>query len=409
MRPLSVALLSWEYPPVVVGGLSRHVYELSRHLAAEGHGVTVYTRGLPGGPREEMDDLVRVVRVEQYPPPLSIEDLVPWTLGFNIGLIHRAMTELAEDPPDVLHAHDWLVAYAGIVLADLSRLPLVATIHATERGRHGGRLPGPMQRFVHSVERWLVAEADRVITCSAFMRDEVVESLAADEGRLELIPNHVDLSPFSPPAESVRLELWDEERPLILFAGRLEFEKGVQTALDALARIERAAPGVGLVIAGDGTYRSVLEDRAAELGLDGRVRFEGFVDESRLRSLYRSADLAVIPSLYEPFGLVTLEAMASGTPVVAADTGGLREIVDHDVSGLLFPPGDANELAAAAVRILRDPELGARLAREARLGLVARSSWSAAATATAEAYRRALAAAPVEEPRRLRAVPGRVV
>jgi glycogen(starch) synthase len=409
MRPLSVALLSWEYPPVVVGGLSRHVYELSRHLAAEGHGVTVYTRGLPGGPREEMDDLVRVVRVEQYPPPLSIEDLVPWTLGFNIGLIHRAMTELAEDPPDVLHAHDWLVAYAGIVLADLSRLPLVATIHATERGRHGGRLPGPMQRFVHSAERWLVAEADRVITCSAFMRDEVVESLGADEGRLELIPNHVDLSPFSPPAESVRLELWAEERPLILFAGRLEFEKGVQTALDALARIERAAPGVGLVIAGDGTYRSVLEDRAAELGLDGRVRFEGFVDESRLRSLYRSADLAVIPSLYEPFGLVTLEAMASGTPVVAANTGGLREIVDHDVSGLLFPPGDANELAAAAVRILRDPELGGRLAREARLGLVARSSWSAAATATAEAYRGALAAALAEEPRRLRAVPGKVV
>jgi glycogen(starch) synthase len=195
----------------------------------------------------------------------------------------------------------------------------------------------------------------------------------------------------------------------MLFAGRLEFEKGVQTALDALARIERAAPGVGLVIAGDGTYRSVLEERAAALALDGRVRFEGFVDESRLRSLYRSADLAVIPSLYEPFGLVTLEAMASGTPVVAADTGGLREIVEHDVSGLLFPPGDTHGLAAAAVRILRDPALGARLAREARRGLEARSSWSAAATATAETYRRSLAAARTEEPPRLRAVPGRSV
>jgi glycogen(starch) synthase len=319
------------------------------------------------------------------------------------------MAELAEDPPDVLHAHDWLVAYAGIVLSDLSGLPMIATIHATERGRHGGRLPGPTQRFVHGVERWLVADAERVITCSAFMRDEVVESLGADEGRLDLIPNQVDLSAFSSPAESVRPELWGEERPVMLFAGRLEFEKGVQTALDALARIERTAPGVGLVIAGDGTYRSVLEERAAALALDGRVRFEGFVDESRLRSLYRSADLAVIPSLYEPFGLVTLEAMASGTPVVAADTGGLREIVEHDVSGLLFPPGDAHGLAAAAGRILRDPALGARLAREARRGLEARSSWSAAAMATVETYRRALVAAETAEPPRLRAVPGRGV
>jgi glycogen synthase len=390
MRPLSVALLSWEYPPVVVGGLSRHVFDLSRHLALQGHEVTVYTRGQSGAPAEEVDGRVRVSRVDGYPPPLAIEDLVPWTLAFNIGLIHRAMGEVSARPPDVLHAHDWLVTYAATVLKDLCSLPLVTTVHATEHGRHGGHLPGPTQRFIHRVERWLVSEADRVITCSAFMRDEVVTALGADEARLDLIPNQVDLTPYSPPAPSLRPALWPEGRPLILFAGRLEYEKGVQTVLDAFPEIERRVPGVGLLVAGDGTYRSSLQVRAERLGLDGQVRFEGFVDESRLRSLYRTSDLAIVPSLYEPFGLVTLEAMASGTPVVVADAGGLRETVEHGVSGLRFAPGDAPGLARAVTRVLRDPTLAARLAREARSALQARSSWSGAAARTADSYRRAI-------------------
>lgn len=366
------------------------MYELSKHLAHEGHSVTVYTRGTSGAAADEMREGVRVVRIEAYPPPLAIEDLVPWTLAFNIGLIHRAMGELLDEAPDVLHAHDWLVAYAGVVLKDLCTLPLVSTIHATEHGRHGGTLPGPTQRFVHRVERWLVAESERVITCSAFMRKEVEAALGADEARLEMIPNQVDLSPFAQPAPSVRSTVWSDGRPLILFAGRLEYEKGVQTALDALQEIERQVPGVGLLVAGDGTYRSALQAQVNELGLQDRVRFEGFVDEVRLRSLYRSADLAIVPSLYEPFGLVALEAMASETPVVVADAGGLREFVQHEVSGLRFRPGDARALARAATRVLLDPALGRRLAREARSSLDARGSWNTAAARTAEAYRRAV-------------------
>lgn len=407
MRPLSVALLSWEYPPVVVGGLSRHVYELSRHLALDGHAVTVYTRGYHGGAEEEIQAGVRIVRVPEYPPPLGVEDLIPWTLAFNIGLIHRATVELIDEPPDVLHAHDWLVAYAATVLKDLGSLPLVTTIHATEHGRHGGRLPGPTQQFIHRVERWLVAESERVITCSAFMRDEVVLGLGAEEDRLDLVPNQIDLKPFEEPSASARPEVWPEDRPMILFAGRLEYEKGVQTVLEALPQLERRVPGVGLVVAGEGTYRSALERRVASLGLDGLVRFLGFADELRLRSLYSSADLAIVPSLYEPFGLVTLEAMASGTPVLVADTGGLREIVEHEVSGLRFPPGDARGLARAAARILQDPALAERLAREARSALATRGSWSVAAGRTAEAYRTAIARVADDVLPPLRIVPDR--
>lgn len=353
--------------------------------------MTVYTRGTEGAPAQEIDEGVRVVRVDGYPPPLAIEDLVPWTLAFNIALIHRALGELLDQPPDVLHAHDWLVAYAGVVLKDLASLPLIATIHATEHGRHGGRIPGPTQRFVHRAEEWLVAESERVIACSAFMRREVASTLGADEERLDQIPNQVDLSPFSPPAPSVRSSLWPADRPLMLFAGRLEYEKGVQTALDAMSEIDRRHPGTGLIVAGDGTYRSALEEQARRLGIERMVRFEGFVDEVRLRSLYRSVDLAIVPSLYEPFGLVALEAMASETPVVVADTGGLREFVEHEVSGLRFETGDPLALADAVTRVLRDPALAERLARDARSALETRGSWTTAAVRTAETYLRAAA------------------
>jgi glycogen(starch) synthase len=387
MRPLSVALLSWEYPPVIVGGLARHVYELAHGLAAEGHRVTVYTRGRDGSPPEEDDRGVRVLRAAEYPPPIGTDDLVPWTLAFNISLVHRAEREMREDPPDVLHAHDWLVAYASAVLKDLAEVPLVATIHATERGRHGGNLPGPVQRFIHRVERWLVAESERVITCSAYMREQVLASLGAHQDRLEMIPNEVDAGAFWQAGASRPSER-GEEGPMLLFAGRLEYEKGLQTVFDALPLLR--VPGARLVVAGDGTYRGELARRVGDQGLDDRVTFVGFVDEGRLRDLYAAADVAVVPSLYEPFGLVALEAMAAGAPLVVADTGGLREIVVDGVTGLLFPPGDATALAHAVRRVLTEPGLAVTLVREARSALAARRSWTGAAARTAGAYARAL-------------------
>ena len=390
MRPLSVALLTWEYPPVVVGGLARHVYELGQGLVAEGHDVTVYTRGRDGSPPEEDDNGVRVVRVSEYPPPIGTDELVPWTLAFNIALVPRAERDMRLEPPDVLHAHDWLVAYAAAVLKDLAATPLVATIHATEHGRHGGRLPGPTQRFIHRVERWLVAEAERVVTCSAYMREQVARHLGADVDLLETIANEVDVRSFAHRTPPVRAELWPEDRPLLLFAGRLEYEKGVQTLLEALPLLDATLPGAGLVVAGDGTYRSTLEDLSRSMGLERRVRFEGFVEERRLHALYAAADVAVVPSLYEPFGLVALEAMASGTPLVVSDTGGLREIVVDEVSGLRFRPGDAAALARAVARVVLEPETSARLQREAHSALASRRSWMGAAARTAETYRRAI-------------------
>jgi glycogen(starch) synthase len=383
-------MLAWEYPPVIVGGLARHVYELAGGLAGQGHTVTVYTRAGPGA-AEETHRRVRVRRVEGAPPKVPFEDLIPWTLAFNLSLLRRAAFDFRDDPPDLIHAHDWLVAHAGIALRALARVPLVATIHATEHGRHRGRLAGPVQRSVHEVEGWLATEADRLICCSAYMRDEVIRVLDVPPERIDVIPNEVGLGGFPPgTSRGLRDELVRDGLPLIVFAGRLEYEKGVQTILEAMPLIDRLSPGVSLVLAGTGTYRSALEARAASLGLDGRVRFLGFVDEKRLRGLYAAADLVVVPSLYEPFGLVALEAMATGTPVLASDTGGLREIVDHGVTGVRFVPGAASSLAIEAARLLTDGSLARRLATGASEALASRASWSGAAARTAEVYWRAM-------------------
>ena len=390
MGPLSVALLTWEYPPVVVGGLARHVHALARSLAAQRHRVTVYTRGDRRTAAEENDDGVRVVRVQDYPSRIPTEDLVPWVLGLNLALLHRAERDVRARPPDVLHAHDWLVAHAAAALKDLAKVPLVATIHATEHGRHAGRLSGPTQLFIDAVERWLTGEAERVITCSSFMRAELIRLFGVSPAKIDMIPNEVDAPAFGRAGGGVGSEKSRSERPLILFAGRLQYEKGVQTILEALPLIGRAAPGVRAVITGRGTYRRDLEELAARLNLDGHVRFEGFVDEDRLWALYSQAHVVVVPSLYEPFGLVALESMAAGTPVVAADTGGLREIVEHGDTGLLFTPGDPRSLAGAALRVLTDRGLAGRLAARARAALEGRGSWAGAAARTADAYRQTI-------------------
>jgi glycogen(starch) synthase len=390
-----------------VGGLSRHVFHLARGLASDGHDVTVYTRGHPDAPPEEVDAGVRIVRADEYPPRIGFEDLVPWVLAFNMSLLHRAEADLRDRPPDVLHAHDWLVGYAAAALKDLHSIPLVATVHATEYGRHQGHLPGPLQVLVHQVEWWLTFEAGRVITCSEYMREEVTRIFELPPDKVETIPNGVDLERFAPAegAVSARARLTPDGAPLICFAGRLEYEKGVQTVLEALPLIDALVPGVRFVVGGAGTHRAELERRAEALGFGARISFEGFVDEARLRDLYGAADLVIVPSLYEPFGLVALETMACGSPVIAADTGGLREIVDHDITGLRFTPGDAKELAAVAVRLLTDERLGRRLSMQAMSLLAERHSWAAVAARTADTYRRTI----VEDVRRREGTPLRAV
>ncbi|MCA1831921.1 MAG: glycosyltransferase family 4 protein, partial [Actinomycetota bacterium] len=319
---MRILLLSWEFPPRIVGGLGRHVYRLSTALAEAGHDVHVVSRDHPDAPQQEDLDGVHVVRVGEFPPLVPFKDLFPWVLSFNVGVQQEASRLLMEEQFDIIHAHDWLVAYATAAVKDLFGVPVVSTIHATEFGRHQGYLPGKLNKLIHQVEWWLTYESRRTITCSKYMHDQVRDIFQLPTDKMDVIPNGVDLEAFSSPdgVEELRARHVKGKEKLIVFAGRLEYEKGVQTVLDALPRVRKDVP-VRFLIAGVGTHEKQLRAHVRRLKLGRQVEFLGFVPEEELHTYIAAADLAVVPSLYEPFGMVALETMASGTPCIAADTG----------------------------------------------------------------------------------------
>ncbi len=394
-RRLRVLMLSWEYPPVLVGGLGRHVHALAVSLAEAGHEVTVVTRHGTDAALEEVCEGVRVVRAPEDPPavPLSTPSLLAWTMAFNHALTRAALYAAATGSYDVVHAHDWLVAHTAVTMSDHLGVPLVATIHATEAGRHQGWLPAELNRTIHSVEWWLGREADRLIACSRYMRWEISRLLDVTAQRIEVIPNGVHAPAWQPPARAVSAARarYAGDGPLLGFAGRLVHEKGLQYLIDALPRLRRDHPGLRLVVAGDGPYRPDLQAQVDRLGLRSTVHFAGFLG-AHLPAVFAATDTVVVPSVYEPFGMVALEAAATGAPVAVASTGGLAELVDHDVTGMTFPTRDPRGLGDAVGALLADRTRARRLARCAQRMVHTRYGWAGIADRTAATYRRAVAA-----------------
>jgi glycogen(starch) synthase len=269
---------------------------------------------------------------------------------------------------ELVHGHDWLVASACERLASRLRLPYVTTVHATEHGRHQGWVDKPPQSRIHARERRMARRADRVIVCSHYMRGHVADVFGIDEGRVSVIPNGVDPSELQPRGDlaALRERFARPHEKLVLLVGRLVYEKGFQLALDALPEVIRRVGGVRFLVAGSGTHEAALKSQARRLGLDRHGTFLGWIGDDVLHSLYRIADLCVVPSIYEPFGLVALEAMASGCPCIVADTGGLREVVPvGERVGLRFNGGDAEHLGVMVERLLVDAPLRERLVVEA--------------------------------------------
>lgn len=381
-------MVSWEYPPVVVGGLGRHVHYLAEALAAQGVDVTVLTRrpsGTDPASHPTTDTVVngvRVIAAAEDPPEFDFGvDMMAWTLAMGHGFIRAGLAQLGRDwAPDVVHAHDWLVAHPAVALAEFFDVPLVATLHATEAGRHSGWVAGHVNRQVHSVEWWLANRADALITCSSSMRDEVDELFTPDSP-ITVIHNGIDLTAWSF-AERLR----PDTPPELLFAGRLEYEKGVQDLLAALPEIRRAHPGTTLTIAGEGTQLDWLTELTAEHRLTGAVTFVGRQDHDGLVALMHRCDAIVLPSRYEPFGIVALEAAATGIPLVTSTAGGLGEAVHDDETGRTFPPADVDALAAAVIATLDDPAAAAVRARRARAVLTEDFTWPVIAERTAAVY-----------------------
>jgi glycogen synthase len=384
-----VLILSWEYPPLIEGGLARHVRKLAEQLVAvQGVEVHVLTRGDERMPAEDELEGVFVHRVREPTRPRDLGEFVTWVEHMNADML-AAGVELGDRFDfDLVHGHDWLVAVAGDHLANRFRCPLVVTIHATEYGRHQGWVDAHPQSHIHGVERWMANRADRVITCSHYMREHVADIYGLEESRVTVIPNGIDPLDLQPvdDLDRLRAQFAAPDERLVVLVGRLVYEKGFQLALEALPGLIERLGDVRFLVAGSGTHEQELRRQAAELGLDAHGTFLGWIGDDVLHSLYRIADLCVIPSIYEPFGLVALEAMASGCPCIVADTGGLREIVPEDERvGLRFNGGDAEHLATMVERLLTDDALRDRLVAEASEHVL-RFDWADVARQTSALY-----------------------
>jgi glycogen synthase len=390
---MKVLMVSWEYPPVVIGGLGRHVHHLSTALAAAGHEVVVLSRRPTGTDpsthpsSDEISEEVRVVAAAQDPHEFTFgKDMMAWTLAMGHAMVRAglSLTDNSSDQPwrpDVVHAHDWLVAHPAIALAEFYDVPMVSTIHATEAGRHSGWVSGSMSRQVHAVESWLVRESDSLITCSASMCDEINELFGPGLAETTVIRNGIDAARWPFAARRRRTG-----PPELLYVGRLEYEKGVHDAISALPRIRRAHPDATLTIAGDGTQLDWLVEQARKHRVLKATRFVGRLDHDELLAALHRADAAVLPSHYEPFGLVALEAAAAGTPLVTSNIGGLGEAVIDGETGMSCPPRDVTRLAKAVRAVLDDPAAAQRRARAARERLTSDFDWHTVADDTAQVY-----------------------
>ncbi len=386
-------MVSWEYPPVVVGGLGRHVHHLSTALAEAGHDVVVLCRRPSGTDpsthptSDEIDEGVRVIAAAQDPHEFGFgTDMMAWTLAMGHAMVRAGLVikrHGRDRPwrPDVVHAHDWLVAHPAIALAQFYDVPMVSTIHATEAGRHSGWVSGTISRQVHAIESWLVRESDSLITCSASMSEEITELFGPGLAGITVIRNGIDVTCW--PFADRRARTGPAE---LLYLGRLEYEKGVHDLIAALPRIRRTHPGTTLTLAGTGTRRDRLVEQARKHRVLKATRFVGHLGHDELLAVLHRADAAVLPSHYEPFGIVALEAAAAGTPLVTSNVGGLGEAVINGRTGVSCPPRDVAKLASAVRAVLDDPAAAQRRARAARERLTSDFSWQTVAEQTAQVY-----------------------
>ena len=389
---MKVAMVSEHASPLAAlggvdaGGQNVHVAALSEALARAGAQVVVHTRRddadlprrvtTPGG--------VTVVHVDAGPATVVPKDeLLPYMDAFADEL--RAAW--ADDPPDVVHAHFWMSGLAALNAARPLGIPVVQTFHAlgsVKRRHQGSRDTSPAGRLL--IEETLIRDCDRILaTCS----DEVFElmRLGADRRRVQVAPCGVDIRHFTPwgPAEPRP----DGLRRLVS-VGRLVERKGVQDAIEALATV----PETELVVAGGPPHDALDGDPdvrrlaavAADLGVAHRVRFRGRVGRDELPALLRSADAVVCTPWYEPFGIVPLEAMACGVPVVASAVGGMLDTVADRVTGLLVAPHRPDQIAAAAREILDDPALHRSLGHQGVRRARTRFAWDHVAELTRSVY-----------------------
>jgi glycogen(starch) synthase len=391
---MRILMFSWEYPPHVVGGLGKHTAELLPALGSlPGIELHLIAPRWAGGMPIERVGRATVHRVE---PPITEGDFFTTAWQTNLRLEEYARELWQEAGPfELVHVHDWLDAFVGAACKRTYKIPLLSTIHATERGRGRGHLGSDQARAIHHVEWWLAYESWRVIACSEYMRDEISDYFGCPSDKIDVIPNGVETARFD------RLDGQDLAHfrhmyalpfEQILFSvGRVVQEKGLHVLVRAMPLLLAQQPSAKLVIAGKGPELEALRSLAWSLGVGEKILFTGFISDDDRDRLFKIADCAVFPSLYEPFGIVALEAMAAKCPVVVSEVGGLKDVVEHGETGITVYPDNPESLAWGIAHTLQHREWAAKRVANAYRTVREEYNWPYIAQRTAMVYRQIIA------------------
>lgn len=394
---MRILMLSWEYPPYVVGGLGRHVAELTPALARQGIEVHVVT---PTANSDEVgisiEDSNTVHRVFAPEIAATTPDIYQRAVETNkIMADYAEQAQIVVGKFDLIHAHDWLTGFAAGTLQAAWGTPLVITIHATERGRVRGYLAGHLQWAIDGAEHKLIEEAERVIVCSRYMYYELQNLFHTPAEKLEVIPNAVMLEDvrngLNPQELAVlRAKFAKPDDKVIFTISRLVYEKGVHQLVQAAPWVLKECPEARIVIAGRGPEAEYLKQQAIDLNVADRVNFVGFITDEERNHLFRTAACAIFPSLYEPFGIVALEAMALMCPVIVSDVGGFSEMVKHLETGITVYPDDAGSIAWGILHTLNHPDRAREYAQKAYQSVEMLFNWPRIARLTIDVYQRVL-------------------
>ncbi|MGK7928337.1 MAG: glycosyltransferase family 4 protein [Spirulina sp.] len=389
---MRILVLAWEFPPRIVGGIARHVAELYPELVGLGHEIHLITVEFGSTPHHEVVDGIYLHRVAVAPG----HDFFHWVVNMNESMGTYGGKLLRDKGPfDLIHAHDWLVADAAIALKYAFKLPLIATIHATEYGRYNG-LYSDTHRYIHGKEYNLTYESWRVIVCTGYMKDELGRAFGTPSDKIDIVYNgirsqkkaragHDDLLHF-------RRRFAEDREKIVYYLGRMSYEKGVSVFLAAAPKVlwEMGGHAKFVVIGGGNTDR--LKEQAWNTGIWDNCYFTGFMSEDDLDRFQTIADCAVFPSLYEPFGIVVLESFAARVPVVVSDTGGLPEVVRHTQTGIVTQTNNPDSLAWGILEVLKNPGYSQWLVDNAYEDLYARFHWAKLASLTEATYQHVLKA-----------------
>ncbi len=395
-----VAYLSMHTSPLMqpgvgnAGGMNVYIDELARTMVGRGVAVDVFTRRTDPGQPDVVDviDGYRVFHTDAGPPtPAPISDMVDWVHEFAEGVI----AVLEPDPPDVVHSHYWLSGSAGLIVKRKLGIPLANSFHTLGRvkdlAKRSDETPESEARIAAELE--VIAESDCVVAATPLEAQELMEHYGADPTRLCTSPPGIDHTVFSPGdrADARKSVGWAPERIHAVFAGRIQPLKGVDVALEAAAMIAARVPGFRLSVIGGASGPSGdseverLTERASLPDLDGVVDFHSPVPHRELAEYYRAADVVMLPSRSESFGLVAAEAQSCGVPVVASRVGGLEHVVADGRSGILVDGWEPSDHAEAVISIITDPDLASRLSAGA-LRWSERFSWDSTANRFLELY-----------------------